>query len=86
MGIDPGAPLGEKLATFLGEFSLADRQGHLLPRPQRPQIPDAGEGVGAKKLDIIGIVLDPLHDPILIGVPTTREPAIFEHGFDFWPV
>ncbi len=43
--------------------------GHFLRRAQGAQIEGPHHGVGAVELDVVGVVLDPCHHAVAVGVP-----------------
>ena len=60
--------------------------GHPSHGAQRGQIPSAAHGIGAIELDVVGVVLDAIHDARLAFVPAARPPGVGESALGGGPL
>ena len=83
--IDPLAALSEKPVILFGGIGIPNRARHFLAGAQGAEVPDSAKRVGADELYVVSVVLDPLHDPVPVGIPAARNPSELESAFRVRP-
>ena len=61
---------------------IADGICHFLSGPKRAEVVDTAQGIGSIECNIVGVVLHPIENTALGGVPTAGDPAKGDRPFD----
>ena len=86
VGVDPTASLLEHPATVASQVGIAHGLCHLCYSPQSGEIPTAAHRVWPMEFDIVGIVLDAVHDAEFALVPAARPPRVGERALGRGPL
>ena len=86
MGVDPAAAFVGHAGALCGEVGLVHGLRHLGHGAQGGQVPGGAHGVGAVELDVVGVVLDAIHDTGLGLVPPAGPPGVGEGTFGGGPL
>jgi len=77
-------PAAVKAGAIGGRRRLVSQVArHLFAGAQRAEVKGAHHGVRADELDVVGVVLHPLHHPVAIGIPL--HPSVFQRLLDLGP-